>query len=169
MRPLPIYPRGPRRIAPRPPTLLLGCPRICPDWEYAALRALIKPQTKGAILHRPALQKWPARGAAVVADCRALVVARLGVDLPVETVDRGDYWLAGQIHAEQEPFARALAVLLSRRLGPLWLVLGGLFVREGRFFRRQRGYKFHLKAARDVHLRREVRAALGDVLGGDPH
>jgi hypothetical protein len=60
--------------------------------------------------------------------------------------------------------AKALAMLLSRRLPNLWLVLGRLFVRDGKFYRREFGYKLNLVQAHDVHLRQDIRAAMRRLL-----
>jgi len=38
--------------------------------------------------------------------------------------------------------------------------VGRVFVRDGRFFRRERGYRLNLVEATNVHLPRAVRAAL---------
>jgi hypothetical protein len=42
----------------------------------------------------------------------------------------------------------------------VWITLERLFVRDGRFYRRERGYKFDLVEATNVHLSRATRAAL---------
>src|SRR5687767_15860243 len=53
MRPLPNIPRGPRRATrSSASSLLLACPRLSPEWELSALRALIKPQLGSRIRHR---------------------------------------------------------------------------------------------------------------------
>lgn len=165
-RPLPVLPRGPRRpAAARPPrTQLLACPRVAPDWELAAVRALIKPQTKGAILHRPALQSWPVDGAAIVDDVRGAVRDRLGYDPRPHLPAAGDYFLVIEVSEPDRDAARAFALLLSRRMPGLWFVLANLFVRDGRFFRRERGWKLNVVPANNVHLTRQTWAALRGLL-----
>jgi hypothetical protein len=56
--------------------------------------------------------------------------------------------------------AKALALTLSRRLPDLWFVFDRVFVKGGTFYRRERGYKLNLVEATNVHLKREIRAAL---------
>src|SRR5688500_3416867 len=73
-RPLPVMPRGPRRRRPTGPRRrLFACPRVAPDWELGALRALMKPQANGAILHRDARQPWPDDAADAVETARRVV------------------------------------------------------------------------------------------------
>lgn len=162
-RPLPTHVRGPgRRGSPVPRTrpLLLACPRVAPDWELAAVRALIKPQTKGAIEHRPAEQPWPADAAERVEAARQLVRDRLGFDPDLHLPPEGDYRLVAEVLPDDLESSKALALLLSLKLPGVWLVLGRLFVRDGRFHRRERGWKLRLVPATNVHLPRDMRAAL---------
>jgi hypothetical protein len=160
-RPLPTHVRGPRRSpAPRSRPLLLACPRVAPDWELAAVRALIKPQTKGAIEHRAAEQPWPADACERVESARQLVRDRLGYDPDLHLPPAGDYRLVAEVAPADLDAAKAFALLLSLNLPGVWLVLGRLFVRYGRFFRRERGWKLRLVPATNVHLPREMRSAL---------
>src|SRR4051812_21031311 len=116
-RPLPIHPRGPRRPASsRSREHLLACPRVAPDWELGALRALMKPQTKGAILHRKAEQPWPADAAERVAAARRLVRDRLGYDPHPHFSPAGDYHLVIEVPERELPHAMAFAVVLSEAL-----------------------------------------------------
>src|SRR4051812_40692242 len=100
-RPFPVHPRGPRRKRPALDVLLLACPRVAPDWELGALRALMKPQTRGAIAHKPAAQRWPGAAAesAIRAACRDVRV-RVGYGPPLHFPRSGDYWFAAEIPAE---------------------------------------------------------------------
>ena len=137
---------------------------MSPEWELGALRALMKPQERGRILHRPAEQPWPPDAADRVEAARRAVVERLGYDPGPHLPEAGEYYLAADVAESDLPAARAFAVVLSRRLPGLWLVLDRLFVRDGRFYRRERGFKLNLVEAGDVHLPREVRAALRGVV-----
>ena len=67
------------------------------------------------------------------------------------------------------PRAMAFAVLLSLAFPGVWLVLGRLYLRDGRFFRRRRGRELVLVPANDVHLSRELRAAVGATRHGEAH
>lgn len=163
-RPLPIHPRGPRRARRAPSDLLLACPRISPEWELKALRALMKPQMKEAIVHREAAQKWPTDAARRVKAACALVRERLQSDVKPHFPDHGDFYCAMKVAPEQMPHAMALAVVLSDALPGVWWVLGRLYVRDGAFFRRERGVKLNLVPATDVHLPRGVRERLRSCL-----
>ena len=164
-RPLPVHPRGPRRQRPRAETLLFACPRVAPDWELAALRALMKPQMRGAIENKPAAQVWPAGAETLVRSACRGVRDRLGYEPGALHFPRaGDYHFVAELIEQNVDAAKGLAVAVSTRLPGQWFVFGRLFLRKGQFFRRQHGYKLKLVPARNVHLTRGVRAALRDLL-----
>jgi hypothetical protein len=165
-RPLPIIPRGPRRRRVAPPTYLLACPRVSSDWELGALDALMKPKelTRGRIAHRPAHQPMPAEWRTIVEDSQAAVRDRLGFDPPLHVPPEGDYFFVLEFPKSECESAKALALLLSRHLPDVWLTLGRLFIRDGKFHRRERGWKLNLIPALDVHLTRAIRAAMRDLL-----
>ena len=164
-RPLPVHPRGPRRQRPRAETLLFACPRVAPDWELAALRALMKPQTRAGIENKPAAQAWPAGAETLVrATCRA-VRDRLDYEPAALHFPRaGDYFFVTELNDRDFDAAKGLAVTVSARLPEQWFVFGRLFLRKGQFFRRTHGYKLNLVRAGNVHLTRNVRSALRDLL-----
>ena len=164
MRPLPHIPRGPRRPLPATEALLLGCPRVSPEWELSALRALIKPQMGSRIRHRSGLQTWPAGADAQVRAAASACAERLDFEPTIHMPETGDYFLIANIPRRQLEEAKALAVMLSRRLPELWFVLGRLNVRNGRFFRRRFGYKLELRHASNVHVRRDIRTALSGMI-----
>ena len=166
-RPLPTLPHGPRRRRATPGRrLVLGCPRVSPEWELGALRVLMKPHdwTRGAIEHRSPHQHWPPGAAAAVGDSVAAVSQRLGFDAAAHFPDAGDFFFIAHFDESQIDAARALAVVASRRLPGVWFTLERLFVRDGRFFRRERGFKFKLVPATNVHLSRDTRARLRGLL-----
>ena len=172
-RPLPTLPRGPRGLRRRSqtgqPVHLLTCPRVSPEWELAALRVLMKPHewTRGVIEHRDGAQPWPSGHARTVRRTVADVAERLSFEaaLPLHLPDAGDFWFVVEVPDGHSDLARALAVVLSRRLPGLWLTLDRLYVRDGRFFRRRRDntFKFRLVPATTVHLPRAVRSALREL------
>jgi hypothetical protein len=145
---------------------LLACPKVSPEWELGALRALMKPHdwTRGAVAHRPAEQPWPAGAAAAIEGATHEVLARLKPDPPprLHFPEAGDYWFVVESTPEQLDLAKALGVVLSNRLPGVWLTLDRLYLRDGRFFRRKRDntFKFRLVPSPSVHLPRDVRAAL---------
>ena len=164
MRPLPHIPRGPRRLLRRSSQHLLACPRVSPKWELDALRALVKPQLKGAILHQSPLQSWPAGGQAKVEDACRIVASRLGYNPQVHFPPEGEFFLFCEFREADLIPARAFARILSGRFPNLWLVLDRLYVQNGQFHRRQRGYRLNLVPATNIHLPRSIRAALRGVL-----
>src|SRR5829696_7352433 len=126
-RPLPHIPRGPRRRAStRSKQHWLACPRFSPEWELSALRALMKPQLKDAIAHRSAEQRWPADATQIVEDVTALVRQCTGFDARVELPAEGEFLLVLPVPDEFVMPARALAMLLSRRMPELWFVMDRL-------------------------------------------
>jgi hypothetical protein len=163
-RPFPVQPRGPRRIGPRAPTLLLACPKTAPDWELAAVQALIKPQLRDRIRYRCGRQAWEPENDATVRRTCTDIAAALGYEVDVHFPTSDEYHFLASVPRRSLDEAKALALLLSRRLPNLWLVLGRLFVRDGKFYRRELGYKLNLVRARDVHLRRDIRAAIRKLL-----
>jgi len=145
---------------------MLACPRVSPEWELAALRALIKPQTKAAIAHRSAKQLWTRDADGIVAVACDRVAERLGARFEPHLSPDGDYHFFLEFPASDVEPAKALALLLSRRLPKHWLVFDRLLVHNGRFYRRRRGYMLTLRPASDVHLKRDIRAAVRDLLKG---
>jgi hypothetical protein len=146
---------------------MLTCPRVSPEWELGALRVLMKPHdwTRGAIEHRSSAQPWDASAApAAVEATRRDVRDRLDFDPPVHYPDGGDFFFVAELSEAQLEPARALGVVLSRRLPGLWLTLDRLDLRDGRFYRRERGFKLNLVEATNVHLARDLRAKLSGVL-----
>lgn len=166
LRPIPSL--GGRRLHRRPPTgrLLLAVPRLSPERELATLRALMKPQEKRALLDRldDGMQPWPADGADRVRSVAAVAEARLGFVADFHTPDAGEYLAVAGFDAEALPVALAAALLLSHRLPGAWVVVGRLYALDGQFYRRERGVKLNLKPAADVHLSRDLRAALREAV-----
>ena len=167
MRPIPVFRRGPRRAAAsRPKRHIFGCPRVSPEWELGAFLALTKPkpQHAGTILNARAQQPWPKRAAQQFEAVRAIVGERLGYHPNVHLGAAGDYHFIAEVSDAEVPLARAAALMLSKRTPGMWFVVGRIFVRDGRFFRRERGYKLNLVEATNVHLPREVHGALRGVI-----
>jgi hypothetical protein len=163
-RPLPVHPRGPRRRRTKHETILLACPRVAPDWELGALRALMKPQTRGAIAHRKATQPWNAAAMRSIEAAARNAHERVGFGVEIHFPVDGDYHFACEIDRGECEEAKGFALLASARLPELWFVIGRVFVRGGQFSRRARGWKLHLVPATNVHLTRPIRAALRDLL-----
>lgn len=145
---------------------MFGCPRISPQWELGAFHALIKPRPEraGFIRRTNAQQPWNRNAAGVLDDVRRIVAQRLGYEPALHVSPAGDYHVVAEVNEAEIPFARALAILLSRRLPRTWFVVGTIFVKDGRFFRRERGYGLNLIEATNVHLPRAIRAALRGAL-----
>jgi hypothetical protein len=116
-RPLPNIPRLRSRFrpAPAPKPLLLGCPRVSPDWELAALQALIRPQVRGPILHRAAEQTMPRYWRQIVKTTSAALREIIGFEPDLHWPTSGDYWFAAQVDPSETTLARATAVVLTRK------------------------------------------------------
>jgi hypothetical protein len=159
-RPLPNIPHGPRRKREPPQRLLLACPKISPEWELAALRALLKPQTKTAIMHRSGHQPWPRDAREIICNISSELSQKLGIVFVPQFPRGGDFFMIIEITGPDLIAARALAVAISRKLAGIWFTLDRLAIRDGYFFRRRRGYKLQYGPARDVHLPGPARRAL---------
>ncbi|MDQ3440710.1 MAG: hypothetical protein M3478_10215 [Planctomycetota bacterium] len=166
MRAIPVHPRGPRKAAAsRPKRHVFGCPRISPEWELHAFHALIKPRPeRAALLKAEPQQVWPAKAKAALVEVQQVLAERLGYEPLMHADAAGDYHFVAEVRDVDVPLARAAGVLLSHRLPSTWFVVGRIFIRDGRFFRRARGYKLNLVEATNVHLPRAVRGALRGVL-----
>ncbi len=130
----------------------------------AALRALIKPQLKGAILHRAAAQRWPRDAAGRIDALRQAVAGRTGFDPSPHLPPDGDYHLVCSVAPSEEAQARAFALALSKQFRQTWFVIGRLFVRDRAFWRRRFGTQLTLVRASNVHLPRELRMALRGII-----
>src|SRR4030095_14090655 len=96
-RPFPVHPRGLRRRRVKHQTILLGCPRVAPDWELGGLRALMKPQTRGAIAHRKAMQPWDAAARRPIEASARCANQRVGFEIEIHFPTDGDYHFACEI------------------------------------------------------------------------
>lgn len=155
-----------RRPRPAVPTVLIGVPRVSPERELAAIRALIKPQAGAALRLQvdTGEQSLPPGGADRVRRVVAAAAAHLGLDLDMHLPPAGEYLALAHCPTPALPTALAAGLLLSRRLRGLWVVVGRLYVRDGAFHRRERGVKLNLRPASNVHLSRPVRAAFRHAL-----
>src|SRR4051812_1181040 len=146
MRPIPVQARGPRRHPSphRAAQLILGCPRVCPQWRLAAMWALVKPQRKEAILHRASEQRWPAGAESMAREVHRAFAGRLSPAEPappdLHFPAEGEYFMVASCENDllHEQVLRALAVVLSQQLPELWFEVGRLHVRDGKFYRRGR-------------------------------
>ena len=168
-RPLPTLPRGPRRTRParRPVEAILACPRISPEWELNALRALMKPHdfTRDAIAHRRAEQPWSAASTHAVEQVGSAVRERIGFDARPHFPPSGDFHMICRVaRSDDMNAARAFALAVSRRLPEVWLTLDRVYLRGGRFHRRTPGKTFRLVEITSIRLPRPLRAALRDLL-----
>ncbi len=143
---------------------MFACPRVAPDWELAALRALMKPQLRGAIENRPAGQVWSVTAEKVLRSVCCDVRGRLRYEPPLHFPKSGDYFFVTDVENASVEEAKGFARVVSKRLPGLWFVFGRLFIKAGVFYRRERGIKLNLVVATNVHLTRPMRAALRDLL-----
>ena len=163
-RPLPEIPRLARKRKAAPQRLFLAVPRLSPEWELSALQALMKPQLKSKIEHRDGLQPWTDVDAQQLRDLTEEVAERIGFAPEIHVSREGDYHAFADFHPRELESAKALAVVWSKHLVDRWVRVGKLLVRDGIFYRRQRGFKLLLKPARDIHVQREIRQALRGMI-----
>jgi hypothetical protein len=146
--------------------MLLACPRVSPEWELAVVDALMRPKviTKGKVEHRRGEQTWPEDAEARARRIVEEVGRRLDASFDIAYPPGGEYLLVGEAPGGYEEETKALAVALSAGFAEQWFVLGRLFVRGGRFYRRRFGYRMEVVRASDVHLPRALRARLKGLI-----
>jgi len=146
------------------PVLILSCPRLSPDWELHALRALVKPQTGAGLYHKNPNQLWRAGDGQTVATLLKRFAEVFGYEAVSHQPDSGDFHLLIEVDQKDAQLGRALAVLMSRHFADRWFALDRLYLKDGRFYRRSRRYKLQLRPASDVHLPKPLRAQLRGLL-----
>jgi len=124
----------------------------------------MKPQLGDRIRYRSGQQDWHSDNESIVRRTCADIAEILGYELEFQFPPSEEFHFLGSVPRRSLDEAKALAMLLSRRLPNLWVILGRLFVRDGKFYRREFGYKLNLVPAHDVHLRRDIRAAIRKLL-----
>lgn len=122
-----------------------------------------KPHTKGAIEHRSPNQPWTSADDRAVDQVCTALVERIGFQ-PEVLRAAGEYHVLLRVPADQLTDAKAAALAFSRAVPHAWFILDRLFVRAGRFYRRERGYKLALVPATNVHLPRELRSKLRGIV-----
>ena len=170
--PSPMQSPRPRRRRPPEPMPALEVPTFSPQRRLHVLRAFIKPHdwTREAIQHRldtdpvgSAEQAWAPEWGVTVLEVATEAACRLGVEVKQEPGAEALVRLSFA-HGTSAGAVRAVAAACSLRLPQTWFLLGRLAVLDGRFWRLERGYKLNLRHAGDVHVPREARLALGDLL-----
>lgn len=183
--PMPKNAWGRRRWRKRAPDgpLSLEVPVASPQRQLHALRVTVKPHdwTREAIQHRLAVdshvgaeQTWHPEWADSLASAAQGAAERLRIGLSLESgsaaADPDGIHMAVRF-APGTPLAaaRAVAVVCSSRLPDTWFRLEPLALLGGRFYRRERGYRLHLRPAGDIHIPREMRALVRDLLAPAKH
>jgi hypothetical protein len=139
---------------------------VSPDWAIAAFHALVRPKPwrREAIEHRNGEQAWPAEGERVVGEIAGEFGRRFGEAMAVHTGAAGDFHFVVEVDARAGEVAKALGVVLSKRLG-VWVQVGKVYVHGGKFYRTRGRNIRRLVVAKDVHVQREVRAVVRDLMG----
>lgn len=131
----------------------------------------MKPQTAHAVVNRldDGTQPWPKDGAERIAKVSAAADRHLGVGVAFHLPDAGEYHALATLAPEPADAALSVGLLLSDHFPDTWVVAGRLFVRNGQFFRRERGIKLNLRPANDVHLSKPARASLREAIRTGGH
>lgn len=168
MRPFPVHPRGPRKRRPPHETLLLACPKFSPQWELSALRALMKPQTRGAIEHTSPEQKWPFGLERDLREVCGLLGERLG--FPIEPIfpDGNEFHMVITLPGTAWLESLAAARAISGVVPACWFTLGRVFIRDGKFFNRERGYKLNLRPSKHHRVPRAIAAKVRNLFSVNP-
>ena len=171
-RPMPTLPRG-RRQRAEATTCVIAVPVVSPQRAVHERRVLVKPHdwTREAVVHRAKTdagdpqfeQPWDDGRAARVAAAATEAARRLAVELTsIETADRLAYNIP---LPPADPRSLAVAACASAASAGTWVTLSAkLASRDGRFWRRERGRLLNFRPAGDLHLTRDVRAAVRDLL-----
>ncbi len=154
----------------------LAVPIVSPQRAVHEQRVLVKPHdwTRGAIVHRLKVdagdptyeQPWTPDVADALERAASEAARRLDVALRQAPPD-ADERLAWLLPTIDDGLARTIAACASAAAPDLWLTLAGgrhLALRAGKFWRRERGKLLHYKPAPDVHLPRDLRAVVRDLL-----
>jgi hypothetical protein len=107
-----------------------------------------KPHTRAAIEHRSSEQPWPRDAEDRVRELCKQLVDCLGVEIAPEFPHAGDYFLAIQLPTQAWPEDLAIARAISQQLPGCWLTLGRVFIRDGVFYNREKGWKLTLVESR---------------------
>jgi hypothetical protein len=156
-----VYRRRPARLRQKRP-LLLVCPRVSPEWELSSLRSLMKP--KGNQVQQPREQKWPRNALPMIEQTINDARDRLAIEPKIHLKPQGEYFFVAEFDGRDSDAARTWAAILSSRLPKVWFILDRLLIKNGRFFRRENGFKLFIVQATNVHLPRAMRAAVQDLL-----
>lgn len=160
------------------------------DWTREAIRHRLDVNDRA-----DAEQVWRDEWIEVLRESATETAARLGLNIEIDSEPEGaaaagDADVATDARAEAEStepmrspqhicarvrfaqdtpqaLARAVALACSARLPRTWFCMGRLALLGGKFWRRERGYRLHLRPVRDVHLPREVRAKIRDLLNAN--
>ncbi len=167
-RPVP-YPPLPQRQkrGASASTILVGCPRFCPQWQRTAYLALTKPKPfrREAIAHRDPAQMWPDDANALIDRMLKIIMDEMELSPPrVHRDSAGDFHLVMEFSIDQTDGAKAVAVALSKLFEDRWFSVGALHVLNGRFYRPKNPFNPTLFPASAVHLRRDWRLTVSRLL-----
>lgn len=164
-RPLSHLPRLGRRPRETRADWFLSLPRLDPEWELAALHALMKPPRRAQLVrHKAPTQHVTPAQLRSLRDSLGYAGELLGLIVEVILPPEGDLLLIARLPGGPRDELIALAAVASRTVPSVTLKLGSLYVRAGQFLRRVRGIELTLGPARDIHVRRDLRAALSPLL-----
>lgn len=165
--PFPSNPRGARkkRVVGE---LMIVVPKVDPQWEFAALTALMKPPRKANLVaHRHPNQGWSEELAERVEGAARAVGERLGLPVEVTRVPgeaAGDLLMVIRMASRDRGHFFGLGAAVSRAAPGVWFKLDRLWICEGKWMRRVFGTKLQLGPAADVHVPRGVREQLKGLL-----
>jgi hypothetical protein len=167
--------RGGRRRA-RPPEALVVVPILSPRRQVKERRVLMKPHdwTRAAVAERVRVdagapdveQPWDEAMADAVVKRAQDAAARVSALVePLPTT--GDHLRLQVLSLEGSPeddLTRLVAACCSATHRGLWLTFGKLAVCDTAFWRLGRGMNAEYQRAKDVHLPRDLRATVRDLL-----
>lgn len=162
---MPAYVRGARRVHKPASDVFVALPKLDPEWELAALHALMKPPRKAQLVrHREPEQGWSSDLQDLLTRTLTTAAERLRLAPVLSFPGSGDLLFLATADGASSDELLALATVASAALPGHTFRVGPLFVRGARYFCRRRGVELALGPARDVHLPRDVRRSIADLL-----
>ncbi len=152
-------------------------PLHSPKRQADELRVLMKPHdwTRQALVHRVAAdagrpeveQPWHADDEAVLLERAMKAADRLTLTLQTVETDADERLrleVVGTTGPAVESSLRAVAATCSALRPKLWFVIGRVAMHQGQFWRRKRGATPQWIEHKSLHLTRDARAAVRDLL-----
>jgi len=123
----------------------------------------MKPQTRGAIEHTAPEQKWPADAERDVREISERLAEVLGIPIEPHFPAGDEFYMVITLPGTAWYESLAAARALSGIVPGCWFTLGRVFIRDGKFFNRERGYKLNLRPSKHHRVPRSIAAKVRNL------